>query len=98
MRRAISPERALAWLQEQRDKLGMTTGTFNNWKRWIERRVYDGPIPDDVEGERREKVLAKMSETLNRIDDNTSWLSRTLANLWKYSGSEAEKKYPSRKK
>jgi hypothetical protein len=71
-------------------------------KDWLERRVYAGPLPDDV-AERRQAQkeirdsLARIDEKLNRVDDNTSWLSKFVGNMFKFGGSQAEQKYPSKK-
>jgi hypothetical protein len=65
-------------------------------------RKSDGRI---VEVERRMKDLAVLEEKRNQqasqdlaeIKDNTGWLSKFIANVFKGGAGEAERKYPSRK-
>jgi hypothetical protein len=65
-------------------------------------RRSDGRI---VEIERRMKDLTVLEDQRNRqanqdlaeIKDNTGWLSKFVANVFKGGAGEAERKYPSRK-
>lgn len=100
----ISHERFQAWLRAQKEKgVTVTTGTYNFMKDWLERRVYAGSPPDDIEERRRAQKelhdsLNKLDARLEHIEENTTWLSKWLAGIFKFGGSQAEQKYPSKKK
>jgi hypothetical protein len=83
----------------------LTTAGFTTRKKMLMRnmRRSDGRL---IELERRMKDIAVLEDQRNRqtsqdlseIKDNTGWLSKFVANVFKGGAGEAEKKYPSRKR
>lgn len=63
-------------------------------KLFKDRRKHQIPLPDGMEGRRWDDVNKK----LDRIADDTGWLNKLLAGIFKSTAGEVEKKYPSRKK
>jgi hypothetical protein len=83
----------------------LTTAGFTTRKKMMFRhmRRSDGRL---IELERRMKDVAVLEDQRNRqtsqdlaeIKDNTGWLSKWMAGVFKSGAGEAEKKYPSRKR
>lgn len=84
----ISHERFQAWLQAQKEKgITVTTGTYNFMKDWLERRVYAGTPPDDVEERRRSQKelhdsLSRLDAKIDNVVQNTEDVKNSFSDLW----------------
>lgn len=76
----ISHERFQAWLEAQKKKgIEVTTGTFNAMKDLLERRHYNGPLPDDVEERRQaQRELRELREIVDKHEGLLVGLFRQL--------------------
>jgi hypothetical protein len=87
------------WLKKQ--GFSELTARWIFWaKNFINRRDYDGELPPGVIEDRRKVDLLRMAEKIDSIHRNTEdmpWLSKFIGNMFKFGGSQAEQKYPSKK-
>jgi hypothetical protein len=66
------------------------------------RRQYDGPLPGDVAEDRRKNdelhEMEKLVRDIHAQTNKNSGVLKTLAQVFKFGGSEMDKHYPSKKK
>jgi hypothetical protein len=79
---------------------------FTTKHRWFfgkmidQRKKEDGEIvlPPGVMTDRRNADLLRMLEKIDKNTEDVPWLSKFVGNLFKFGGSQAEQKYPSKGK
>ena len=68
-------------------------------KVFLRKMIRDANRSDnDREIRRIEKLIQDLHGDVREVKDTTGWLSKFVGNVFKFGGSQAEQKYPSKRK